>query len=467
MIFCGSGATAAIEQADRHPGAAHPGRAGRAVPALPAHPGGASARWSSSARTSITPTSCPGASRSPTSWSSARTPTATSTWPTWDASWSATRAAAADRQLLRRLQRHRHPHRHQRGRRRCCTPTARCRSGTTPPPGRTCRSGSRRPRPDAGDHKDAVFLSPHKFLGGPQTPGVLVVRRDLVRNPVPTAPGGGTVAFVDPAEHRYLDDPVAREEGGTPAIIESIRAGLVFAPQAGGRHRPDRRPRGAAVAPRAAPLGGQPRRSRSSAATRRRRLSIVSFLIRHGGPLPAPQLRRRAAERPVRDPGPRRLLLRGPVRAPAARHRPGPFACASREEIGHGCDGVKPGWVRVNFNYFISGRRGRLHRGRGRADGGGRLPAAARLPVRPAHRAVAPRRRPPRPLLRLSDVCYGPDGEMDYPRCRAPRRRRRLPWLSAAGPRAAGRRPAASGRADRARRPTSRRCAGSRCRPPA
>lgn len=84
-------------------------------------------------------------------------------------------------------------------------------------------------RPGAGDHKDAVFLSPHKFPGGPQTPGVLVVRRDLVCNPVPTVPGGGTVMFVDPVGHRYLEDPVAREEGGNPAIIESIRAGLVFA----------------------------------------------------------------------------------------------------------------------------------------------------------------------------------------------------------------------------------------------
>src|SRR5204862_951061 len=82
--------------------------------------------------------------------------------------------------------------------------------------------------PAIDDHKDAIFLSPHKFPGGPQTPGVLVVRRDLVSNTVPTAPGGGTVAFVDPIGHRYLDDPVAREEGGTPAIVESIRAGLVF-----------------------------------------------------------------------------------------------------------------------------------------------------------------------------------------------------------------------------------------------
>ena len=88
---------------------------------------------------------------------------------------------------------------------------------------------ARESAPGAGDHKDAIFLSPHKFIGGPQTPGVLVVRRDLVRNRVPTVPGGGTVAFVDPIGHRYLDDPVAREEGGTPAIVESIRAGLVFA----------------------------------------------------------------------------------------------------------------------------------------------------------------------------------------------------------------------------------------------
>ncbi|TMC10055.1 MAG: aminotransferase class V-fold PLP-dependent enzyme, partial [Chloroflexi bacterium] len=76
--------------------------------------------------------------------------------------------------------------------------------------------------------KDAVFLSPHKFIGGPGTPGVLAVRRELVRNRVPTVPGGGTVAYVNPTEHRYLDDPVHREEGGTPAIVESIRCGLVF-----------------------------------------------------------------------------------------------------------------------------------------------------------------------------------------------------------------------------------------------
>ncbi len=77
--------------------------------------------------------------------------------------------------------------------------------------------------------KDAVFLSPHKFVGGPGTPGVLVVKRALLRNRVPSVPGGGTVLFVSPDGHTYDPDPVVREEGGTPAIVESIRAGLVFA----------------------------------------------------------------------------------------------------------------------------------------------------------------------------------------------------------------------------------------------
>ena len=77
-------------------------------------------------------------------------------------------------------------------------------------------------------YKDAIFLSPHKFIGGPGTPGVLIVRKELLRNTVPEIVGGGTVAYVNQLEHMYLDDVEHREEGGTPAIIESIRAGLVF-----------------------------------------------------------------------------------------------------------------------------------------------------------------------------------------------------------------------------------------------
>ena len=77
--------------------------------------------------------------------------------------------------------------------------------------------------------KDAVFISPHKFPGGPGTPGVLVAKRSLLRRPVPSVPGGGTVVYVSPNGHDYHPDPEVREEGGTPAIVESIRAGMVFA----------------------------------------------------------------------------------------------------------------------------------------------------------------------------------------------------------------------------------------------
>jgi len=76
--------------------------------------------------------------------------------------------------------------------------------------------------------KDAVFISPHKFVGGPGTPGVLIVKQKLLNNRVPAVPGGGTVSYVTPDHHCYIEDSERREEGGTPAIVESIRAGLVF-----------------------------------------------------------------------------------------------------------------------------------------------------------------------------------------------------------------------------------------------
>jgi selenocysteine lyase/cysteine desulfurase len=89
------------------------------------------------------------------------------------------------------------------------------------------------PSPEVPDrhlaYKDAVFLSPHKFVGGPDTPGVLVAKRSLLRNRVPTVPGGGTITWVTPTGHSYNAAPEIREEAGTPAIVGAVRAGLVFA----------------------------------------------------------------------------------------------------------------------------------------------------------------------------------------------------------------------------------------------
>lgn len=77
--------------------------------------------------------------------------------------------------------------------------------------------------------KDALFISPHKFVGGPGTPGILVVKKSLLPAEQPAVPGGGTVSWVGPEAHTYLPPGERREEAGTPAIVESVRAGLVFA----------------------------------------------------------------------------------------------------------------------------------------------------------------------------------------------------------------------------------------------
>jgi selenocysteine lyase/cysteine desulfurase len=82
------------------------------------------------------------------------------------------------------------------------------------------------PRPEC--RKDAVFVSVHKFLGGPQTPGLLAARNDLFAEPVPAEPGGGTVLYTSPWEWRYLGDPEEREQGGTPPIVQVVRAALAF-----------------------------------------------------------------------------------------------------------------------------------------------------------------------------------------------------------------------------------------------
>lgn len=74
---------------------------------------------------------------------------------------------------------------------------------------------------------DAIFFSPHKFLGGPGTSGVLVLDSRIYTNKVPDHPGGGTVLWTNPwGEHKYFDDIEMREDGGTPGILQSIRIAL-------------------------------------------------------------------------------------------------------------------------------------------------------------------------------------------------------------------------------------------------
>ncbi|TFG48282.1 MAG: aminotransferase class V-fold PLP-dependent enzyme, partial [Anaerolineales bacterium] len=78
-----------------------------------------------------------------------------------------------------------------------------------------------------GADLDAIFFSPHKFLGGPGSSGVLIFNRELYHQKVPDNPGGGTVDWTNPwGGHKYIDDIEAREDGGTPAFLQTIKAAM-------------------------------------------------------------------------------------------------------------------------------------------------------------------------------------------------------------------------------------------------
>lgn len=82
--------------------------------------------------------------------------------------------------------------------------------------------------PRAGVEIDAIVTSPHKFIGGPGSSGILILRRDAIATTKPSWPGGGTVKFVSPTGHDYSDNIEAREEAGTPNVVGDIRSALAF-----------------------------------------------------------------------------------------------------------------------------------------------------------------------------------------------------------------------------------------------
>jgi selenocysteine lyase/cysteine desulfurase len=76
---------------------------------------------------------------------------------------------------------------------------------------------------------DAMFLSPHKLIGGPGSCGILVIRKKFIDESIaPTFAGGGTVEYVDRSSHTFLNEKEAREDAGTPGILQLIRASLAY-----------------------------------------------------------------------------------------------------------------------------------------------------------------------------------------------------------------------------------------------
>ena len=262
---------------------------------------------------------------------------------------------------------------------------------------------------------DAVFLSPHKFIGGPGTPGVLVVSAQLLTNSVPHVVGGGTVAYVNPLEHRYITDAAHREEGGTPAIIESIRAGLVFSlKNAVGvetinalEHDFLRRALAGWSAVPSIQVLGNPDADR---------LSIVSFVVKRPG---GRYLHHNVVVAILND-------LFG-IQSRGGCSCAGPYghrllgidldrSHEFEREIATGCEGIKPGWVRVSFNYFISDAVFRY------------IVDAVSLVAEHGHRLVPQYRfsletglwrhenGPVEPPLRLRQLSYDAEGRLTWPR---------------------------------------------------
>ena len=241
-----------------------------------------------------------------------------------------------------------------------------------------------------------------------------MARRGLFTNRVPDVPGGGTVAYVNDDDHRYLDDPTHREEGGTPAIIESVRAGLVFKLKSA--------------------IGVETIRAREEEFLQRavaawRDEPTVEIL----GDLDAPRL----------------SIISFVVRAPSGRYlhhnyvvallndlygiqSRGGCSCAGpyghrllgidlershefEREVAHGCEGIKPGWVRVNFNYFISDTVADyvIEAVRRVARDGWRLMGEYRFD--PASGRWRHRDGLVEPPVRLRDIGFGADGTLRMP----------------------------------------------------
>jgi len=205
--------------------------------------------------------------------------------------------------------------------------------------------------PASGAEIDAIITSPHKFIGGPGASGVMIIRRDVIAINHPTAPGGGTVRYVNAQVHDYLECPIAREEAGTPNTLGDIRTALVFLVKAAiGEVMQSRN---ATLTARAFDVLGKATAIDILADQHRNRLPIFSFRIADGAggwvdPSEATQM----------------LSDQFGIQARGGCACAGPYAhrllaiseadaSGLRQEILAGNFANKPGFVRLNFSVLM------------------------------------------------------------------------------------------------------------------
>lgn len=204
-----------------------------------------------------------------------------------------------------------------------------------------------------GKYMDAIFFSPHKFIGGPGSTGVLILRKELYNSTVgPTCAGGGTVEYVSSTEYDFLDDIEVREDAGTPPILQTIRAaaamevkelvGVEIIEETENRYIKEAIKR----------LEMNPRITLIGPAELKDRLAIVSFNIKYREHFLHPRfvitllndlfgIQGRAG---CSCAGPYGHFLLGinPEKSDAYRH-----ILLDGEEV------MKPGWIRLNFHFLL------------------------------------------------------------------------------------------------------------------
>jgi len=207
------------------------------------------------------------------------------------------------------------------------------------------------------DHEayfDAIFFSPHKFLGGPGTSGILVFNENIYRQDLPpTTAGGGTVTYVGFSVHDFASDIETREKAGTPPILQTIKAALVLdlKEQIGIDKIEQIEQEYTTVFVEA--LSKIPKLEIIGNVAPDRRVSIVSFNILHKDRILHPKF----VTKLMND-------LFG-IQSRAGCSCAGPYghillnitpqdSQKFRKLIVRGCEGLKPGWVRVNIHYSMS-----------------------------------------------------------------------------------------------------------------
>ncbi len=207
---------------------------------------------------------------------------------------------------------------------------------------------------DAESYFDAIYFSPHKFLGGPGSAGILVFRRQLYRGDLPpTFAGGGTVEFVNWDSQDYAADIETREKAGTPAIVQTLRAALALELKARlGEEAIETRER-ELIRTAMRRLGRVPAIEIFGNADPDNRIAILSFMVRAGDSYLHPRFVTQLLNDLFGIQSRAGCLCAGPY-GHRLLHIDRAHSAEFRRAIHEGRAGLKPGWTRVNFHYLLT-----------------------------------------------------------------------------------------------------------------